>query len=301
MINKVKSIRSKATKIISQKSSKEKRIQGEIETALKRSKIRPMAYLGDHKALTETIFGHSFFVCTTDYSVAPHILTKGYWELWITQAFLEIVEEGMNVLEIGANIGYYTVLAAWKTGCNGHVYAFEADSHNFDILHRNIEVNGFTNQTSLFNKAVYEENQKISFYRLKNHHGSSSTIPASDEYLQTYRDNVSEIQVDAICLDDFFRELQPKVDLIKIDAEGAEPKIFRGMTRLIQNNKKIKVICEFAPELIERGGESPKDFLENLTNNFHFSLNIIDPLKGIVSVEKDEIIKIPYSELYLER
>lgn len=77
-------------------------------------KSRPIAYLGNNKALTKTVFGHKIVVDTRDMSLAPHILLDGEWEAWIVRVFLTFVKPGMNVIDVGSNVGFYSLLAAEK-------------------------------------------------------------------------------------------------------------------------------------------------------------------------------------------
>lgn len=282
-------------------ASKREAIHLEIENGIQRASSRPMVYLGSGKALTETIFGSEMIVNTSDMSLSPHILMKGCWEIWITQFLLELLEESMVVLEIGANIGYYSVLSASRIGEHGKLYAFEADPLNFELLHRNLEINGFLDRVELTNKAVFDKSKTINFYKLCSHHGSSSAIKLEEDYLVKYRDRVEEIKVPSISIDDFFGETHTCIDVIKIDAEGSEPFIFRGMRDTLKRNPKIRIICEFAPSLIAKSGESPEDFLDYLGSKLGFSLSIIDPLKGLKQRTKSEILELPYCELYLER
>ena len=76
------------------------------------------------------------------------------------------VKKGDVVLDIGANIGYYTLIFAELVGEKGKVYAFEPDPTNFDLLRKNVEINGYRNIT-LIQKAVSNKNGKISFYSKK--------------------------------------------------------------------------------------------------------------------------------------
>jgi FkbM family methyltransferase len=282
------------------KQSKSDAVQLEIEAALKNTKARPMVYLGENLALTETIFGDSMIVNTCDISLAPHILMKGYWEIWITKFFLETIEEGMCILEVGANIGYYTLLAARRIGSTGKVFAFEADPENFEVLHKNIEVNGFIDKAQIVNKAVADRIGEVSFTKLKTHHGSSSLIEFDANFLEKYRDTASVISVESVTIDDFFGDEIPDIDLIKLDAEGSEPLILRGMAKTIHQNQKLKIITEFAPSLITRLDESPRDFLDSL-ENLGFKVQVIDPVNGVGFRNKDEILKLQYCELLLER
>ena len=99
-------------------------------------------YQGHNTALTRILNRFKMYVDTTDLSLAPHLMMEGHWEPWITELFTESVRPGMTVVDIGANFGYFTILAGTGVGPTGKVYAFEADPRNFEILRLNLEVNG---------------------------------------------------------------------------------------------------------------------------------------------------------------
>jgi len=273
----------------------------EIDQAIVNTDKRQMIYLGNNRALTTTIFGHLIFVDTRDISLTPHILMEGFWEIWITRIFIELVKENMNVIEIGANIGYYTTIAASKVGQNGKVFAFEANPITFENLFRSIEVNGFLDRVTLINAAVLEDNyQNINLYSLDKHHGNSSIGEFSTDYLNRYRDHYDVIAIRAISLDSFFSDQKLKIDLIKIDAEGSEPRIFKGMRNLIKNNPNIKIICEFAPHILISLGERPDNFLDEITE-LGFKLSRIDPYLGIVPASKQELLGCIACDMFLEK
>lgn len=261
---------------------------------------RSLIYLGDHRALTRTVFGQKMFVDTRDFSLAPHILLDGYWEMWITKFFKGVIKEGMTVVEIGANIGYYTLLAASQIGAGGRLYAFEANPAVFDILFQNMDVNGFLDRVTLVNKAVLDKSGKLEFHTLKRHWGSSTFVTFDKEFLKQYRDEIETIEVEAISLDEYFTDKDMKIDVIKMDAEGSEGLIFKGMKRLLTYNPHIKIICEFAPQMIQATGIQPKDFLEEITN-YGFKFRIINTDSTAVDISIDELLKIPSCELFLTR
>ena len=223
---------------------------------------RPMVFLGNNRALTKTIFGHKIIVDARDVSLAPHILLDGYWERWITNVFLELIEPGMVVVDIGANVGYYSLLAAEKVGDRGRVVCFEANPELADIAFQNLQINGFGQRSEVVNKAVYSEDTTLSFNLYENFLGSSSLFVNEDQ-LQNYREKVRKIDVIGIKLDSHFR-LGEKVDFIKIDAEGAEPFILRGAVRTLRDNPSLKVMLEFSPEIIKGAYGSVKDFYREI-------------------------------------
>ncbi len=269
--------------------------------ALIRSKShREYAYLGDYKALTRTIFGHKIFLDTRDISLCPHIILDGNWEMWITNVFTNLVKDGMNIVEIGTNIGYYSVIFASKIGESGKLFAFEANPRIFEMLHQTVEINGFLNRVELVNKAVTDSSGKISFSILKRHHGSGSIVTFSEEHLERSREEVEIINVDTISLDEYFNNRDIKIDVIKIDAEGSEPYIFDGMRKLIEDNHDIIIICEFNPALISGARKDPRKFLEQI-EQYEFPLRYIDNNSNIVDTSVEELMKKDICDLYLKR
>jgi len=248
-------------------SSLKQRIQSFIGHAIAQSisnSERPCAYMGDSKALTRTIYGHKMYVKTDDLSLAPHILLDGFWENWITKVFIREVQPGMAVCDIGANIGYYSLLAAAAVGDDGHLHCFEANPDVCEILFQNVEINGFLPRTKIVNKAVFSRTTKLEFNVCQKHQGSSSLF-IDEKLAEVYQDNITKINVDAISLDDYFPQ-GSKVDFIKVDAEGSEPDIFKGASRLLSENQNIKIMMEWAPAFLNRSDMTARDFWDILSS-----------------------------------
>lgn len=278
-----------------------KTMLNKIISLVQSKNYREYAYLGDHKALTRTIFGHKIFLDTRDISLGPHIILDGNWEMWITNVFMNMVKDGMNIIEIGTNIGYYSVIFASKIGESGKLFAFEANPRIFDMLYQTIEVNGFLNRVELVNKAVTDSSGNISFSMLKNHHGSGSIVTFSDEHLERSREEVETINVDTISLDEYFNNRDINIDIIKIDAEGSEPYIFDGMRKLINDNPNMIIICEFNQALISGAKRDPRKFLEQVEQH-GFPLRYIDSSSNIMNISIEELMKKKdICDLYLKR
>lgn len=273
-----------------------------IEDALKNSEKRKIAYLGNHRSLTTTIFGHQIIVDTRDFSITPHILTYGYWELWVTKAVLEIVKKDMIVLEVGANFGYYTLLTASLVGERGKVHAFEATPSIFENLFHTVNINGFYDRVTLVNRAVFDvSNRDLTLYTFEHCWGGNTIARIPEEYLKRrLEDKTTSIQVKSISLDDFVGNLPSnRIDFIKVDAQGSEPFIFKGMTNLIDANQQLKAIIEFEPKLIQCLDVSPSSFLSDIQEKF--IIKVIDPYKGITDVNRDWLLNSESSELFLSR
>jgi FkbM family methyltransferase len=173
----------------------------------------------------------------------------------------EILRPGMNVLDIGAHVGCHALLAARLVGPEGKVYAFEAAPDNFALLQKNIALNGYRNILPV-PKAVAEKTGTVTFC-LSPEGNDRNSIYASSRAGELKK----TLEVPAVSLDDFLeQEGWPKIDFVKIDVEGAEPLVLKGMTRLLDRSSEITLIAEFAPACIRDGGCAPAGFLEALAN-----------------------------------
>ncbi len=214
---------------------------------------RPYFYLGDHLALTQTLFGHRFYVDTRDVQLTPQLLLDGVWEPNVTQVFAQVVKAGMTVVDIGANVGYFSVLAGALAGPQGKVIGFEANPEAFAVLVRNMEVNGLAPRSQLVNCGVMDRSGDQLFVRFKNHPAGSALcfdekqLPGSQAFAAEIHDTIETITIPCVSLDDYFAEHPARVDVIKIDAEGAEPQILAGALKFLQQNPNLQILIEYSP------------------------------------------------------
>lgn len=166
----------------------------------------------------------------------------------------EHLKKGDTVLDIGANIGYYATILAHIVTDKGKVYCFEPDKTNFKYLKsatrsfKNIHIN---------NKAVGPKTETIKIYTSKNLNVDHRTYKP-DEYDE-------EMEIDAICLDDFFPE-NSKIDFIKMDIQGFEMQAVQGMRKILKENDAIKLISEFWPYGLKKAGSSVSDYFNFLVS-----------------------------------
>ena len=222
------------------------------------------------------------------------------WEELTTEMFKKVVKEGDVVVDLGANIGYFTLLAARLVGKKGKVYAFEPEPINYSLLLKNIELNGYDNVIAT-QKAVSDTSGKVKFYLDKEDTGAHSI----------YQLDKGErfIEVEAVNLDDFFKDNQHPINVIKMDVEGAEMAAFSGMKDIIRENKDLKIFVEFYFPGIKRAGSSPEEFARRLLEDYHFSIQAIGEYtkdRKYLTINKvDELLKLCRGErtanLFLER
>ena len=191
------------------------------------------------------------------------------WEKRTTEKFKEVVKGGDVVLDLGANMGFFTLLAAKIVGTKGRVYAFEPNPTNYNLLIKNIELNGYDNVLAT-QKAVSNKSGKVKLYLCEDDIGNS-TIYEYGEERQT-------IEIETVALDSFFKGKENHIDVIKMDVEGAEMAAFLGMDQIIRENKDIKIFCELYPVLMKAMGYSPEEFVGKLLHDYHFTVAPIDYL-----------------------
>ena len=261
---------------------------------------RSSTYVGENLVLTKTIWGHKMYVSSHDLSLSPHLIIDGYWEEWITKQFRKICKPDMTVLDVGSNLGYYSLHAAELVGSSGRVHSFEANPNLHKIIFKNMAINGYLDRTKLYNNAVSDKSDKIMFNCLKNHLGSSRVASFSEDFLELYMDEVEQIEVESIALDEIPDLIKSKIDIIKIDAEGSEPLIWNGMQKILEKNPLIKIIAEFAPPSISSIGENPRDFLDRIIG-MGFQIKSIHPDGELIEVNIDQLVETNWAELLLSR
>lgn len=191
--------------------------------------------------------GLPMWVDTRDRVIATHLLGEGVWEPSETAAFLAHLREGMCVFDVGANIGYYTLLAARAVGSSGRVWAFEPEPHNFALLTRNAAENGFEN-VRLVNAAVSDRSGVLRLHLDDANFGAHS-LEAGSVRTSSGR----SVDVETVFLDRFADEASAfgAGVLVKVDVQGAEALVVAGAQRLL-GLPNVTLFLEIWPEALER-------------------------------------------------
>lgn len=225
------------------------------------------------KTRTANVFGHTMFLDPND---DLSLSINGEFEPMETSIVKKMVKKGDYVIDIGANIGYYTLIMAKLVGETGKVFAFEPDPNNFELLKKNVEYNGYKNVV-LFNQAVSNENGTLKLYYTQN--GSiSRTFDAGD--------GRRSMDIQAVRLDDVIKE---KVDFIKIDIEGFEIMAMKGAYNIL-NTYHPTVISEFTPRDIAKLGFKAKDYLRMYELLGYDIYDADEEASKVESIEPDDLI-----------
>jgi FkbM family methyltransferase len=219
--------------------------------------------------------GFQFELPSGDFGVTLEAESTGDYEPVTTQMVESMLEEGMTFIDIGAHVGLFTLPAKKWVGKSGRVVAFEPHPDNFAMLTRNANENNLT--AELVNAAVSDVTGEVQLH--------TSTFNSGDH--QIYHSNGRKgVEVSCIKLDDFLQEGE-KVDLIKMDVQGAEAAAFHGMERVLKENQKIKIIWELSPSQLQNAGADAASLLAWL-KALGFVCTMIDDVSGDVQVVTTE-------------
>ncbi len=204
------------------------------------------------------VLGHKMFLDSQD---ILGLAGNGIYERIETEVVTKKVKKGDTVVDLGAHIGYYTLIFAKLVGEEGKVIAFEPDPDNFALLKKNVEINGYKNVV-LVQKAATDIPGKIKLYL--------SEGRADNRIYDSY-DGRKSIEIESINLDNYFKDSSEKIDFIKIDVQGAEGRVIQGMSLTLQKNKDIEIMIEFWPIGLKMSGILAEELI-NLLQKYQFKL-----------------------------
>ena len=266
------------------------------------------AYLGDHEALCRILGRYKMYVDTRDIGIASHLMLEGYWEMWVTAAMMRCVRRGSVVADVGANLGYFTLLLADLTGAEGRVLSFEPNPNLSRLLRKSIDVNGFTGFTDLHAMALGASEGTASMEIEITQPGGAhlvdragveidvepgfARVPERKWQWWSWRKDVIEPepephgQVRVGRFDEIEHALD--VEFIKMDVEGFEPQVWAGMTKILEQRRPLTIFMEFTVGRLP----DPAGFLEQILS-YGFSLELISFDRGIIPVTREAILDGP--------
>lgn len=212
-------------------------------------------YRQPSESIVRLTCGYKMAVDKYDF-VGRHIYITGEYETPTSRLFRELIQSGENILDIGANIGYFSLLSLSLVGPDGRVYAFEASPHIAAILKSNIVLNNIGSNFTLFELAVANKQGTLTFHEAQDDHLGISSIRDLGDRTR------SSIVVPAIPIDKIAHSLRT-IKLIKLDIEGAELLALEGMVGLLQRDKPY-VIFELTDQYLRQVYGSQEEVIEFL-------------------------------------
>lgn len=210
------------------------------------------AFLGHQLTLCRVLGRYKLYVPTTDIGFGAHVMMDGVWEPWLTVFMASRIKPGMQVVDAGANHGYYSVLFADLVGPTGKVAAIEPNPTTARLLRQSVVVNGFDGRVSVFEKALTAlDDETLVFFAPGEEPKNARIMPAD------YAGNPDTLTVTGAKLDTLLADW-PRIDFMKIDVEGAEEPMLAGSWATITRDTPELLLefnatrCEDAPGLLDR-------------------------------------------------
>lgn len=201
-----------------------------------------------------------------------------------TQVVEQVVRPGDTVVDVGANIGYYTLKLSELVGKNGRVFAFEPEPENYQLLERNVARRKCDNVT-LVPKAIASSAGTRKLFL--------SSFNPGDHRMYDSGDGRQSVEIQTVRLDEYFQNIPGPIDFIKIDVQGAEGGVIESLGDLLENPRtpRLLIMTEFWPFGLLRFGTDPKAFLEKLASHGFSFQNIDERKKTIAPITIDELLK----------
>lgn len=251
-------------------------------------------YMGDGLVLVKVIVNGMqiiYLVDAADRLIAPWFIASGLYETELTEHFARILRKDDHCLDIGANFGYFTLLFG-RFCPEGKSIGIEADESSFRIARDNIHINGLAGNTSIYHSAICETERELTLFRRIGRSGNTSIFKAPQGFLDYLGEPSSvEFSVPGVSIDHFYKNFDGKLDIIKIDIEGAEPLAFTGAQSVIDSNPDLQIVMEWSPGQIQAAGFDVGEFLRKLSG-MGLRFFRLDP--ALTEMSLDELLGSPF-------
>jgi FkbM family methyltransferase len=177
------------------------------------------------------------------------------------------------------------------------VVALEAHPTLADLLRRNVVINGRQDYVTTCHRAAWSDAGNLKFHLRRRYSANSSIGTVGPEQLGYLHDDEEVVEVEAVRLDDLLAPI-PRIDVIKIDIEGAEVRALLGLEHTLRTNTDVRVMFEWSPSQVQALGDSPSALLDLLSSQ-GFGFHLMD--ETLIPVDGDDLIELPYANVVATR
>ena len=207
-------------------------------------------YVGNDRVLVRTVWGGRLLLPADDLSLMPELVASGTYDVPFTAFVQREIKPGDTVVDVGANVGLFTLLLGYQVWEFGRVIAYEANPRQVELLRDNVSTNWLSDRIEIVPRAAGAESGTLTLLAPRRF-GMLSSLQPVEHLLVTEdrRDTIDRIEVEVEPLDDRLSGHE-RIDLVKIDVEGAEERVFAGMERALASGAVRRVCFEMVRELL---------------------------------------------------
>ncbi len=234
-----------------------------LDAAVQQAGRRQGYYLGDHTGLSVMENGQLMLVDTRSRDIAMRVLATGRWEHAEATAFHRMVRPGDTVFDIGANHGVFALLAGQRCKPGGAVHAFEPNPRLAQLITMSSWLNGLQQVIKVHTLAASDAAGEAVLTASEAYSGGG-TLRARSSETAFAGAAMTSIACRTARLDDLFPGAGFRVDAVKIDVEGFEGRVLRGMHALLQRSPGVRMVMEFGPGMMAEAGVPAPQVVEML-------------------------------------
>jgi FkbM family methyltransferase len=222
--------------------------------------------------------------------VSNCIECNSVWEQQVTDYLISNVKPSETIIEIGANVGYYTTLLAKLVGAGGRIYSYEANKDVYDLANLSLKMNELSKIVTIKNIAISDRKGVVEFSYLEPSAEANDIVNIGGGHISTENSICSGEKVKrvkAISLDEDLNDIK-NVDWLRMDIEGSEILALKGAKRIIKSSPNLKIVMEWAPRMLKNYGNVSELIDEMHKYGFRF-----------YKIPKHNVFGLPLSKEYL--
>lgn len=261
---------------------------------------RGTVYLGNNRILTRISIPELFegdpllVVNADDVQLLPGLMRDGFYELNSTHYVVRRVRDAKLCIDVGANIGYYSVIMA-RESRNADILALEPNPITYKLLLTNLRINWFASHCQAICKGASDKVETLQLAYETSHLVNAQVVSGSAAPASHL---ISDAEFTTI--DKLTEPYAHKCDFIKIDTEGYEPKVLEGMRKTLKSSPELSIMMEWSPSQIREVGLDPQNFCKRIIDH-GFRCFIIAELGELREIPTNELISLPYQNIVLRQ